>query len=430
MTSFVLNNVHIIDPSRDLNEIGTIIVENGIIIASGSNAINQGHPESAKVRDCKHLIAIPGIIDARVNISGPPEKYSENIAAASKEAAAGGITSLIMMPFIYSFLDEYTFMKFAFKDIKQNSLINIYPTASLTCKMEGKKINELHLLKEQGANHFTHGPLSIYDTQLLYNSMKYAHMLNSIVALDIHDYFIGSNGTMNDGMIASWLGLPCIPDISETIPLARDLLIAQHVGGRYHASAVSIPKSVSILNQARENNVNATCGISINNIILNENDAEMYNTFRKVLPPLRSEKDRIDMIDALAKGNIDIIVSDHTPRQDDTKKLPFSEASFGSIGLKTMLSAALRLFHEKQISLNKLIKSMSTNPAQIFNIPGGTLKPGEKADITLIDLNHQWIAKLDNDISCYSNMAFENESFSGRVVATYVSGNLVYSLES
>ncbi|MBY7649296.1 MAG: dihydroorotase [Candidatus Liberibacter europaeus] len=430
MKSFVLNKVHIIDPSRDLDEIGTIIVEDGIILAAGSDAINQGYPPSCKIRDCKGLVAIPGLVDARVTLNGPPDKYADNIVNTSREAASGGITSIILMPFISSLVDEYTIMKLAWKEIQQNSLVNVYPTASLTFKMEGKKINEIRLLQEQGVVNFTHGPLSICDTQVLFNSMKYAHMFNAIVALDTHDYFTGANGNINEGFIASCLGLPCIPTISETVPLTRDLLVAQYTGVQYHASVISIPQSVSILNHARENKVSATCGISINNLILNENDVGMYNNLRKVLPPLRSEEDRIAMIDALAKGDIDIIVSDHNPRHDDTKNLHFTEASFGSIGLETMLSAALRLFHESNIPLKKIIKSMSTRPSQIFNIPGGTLKPGAKADIVLIDLDHQWIAKKDNTLSSYKNMAFDNESFSGKVVETYIAGKSVYTLES
>ncbi|ADR52275.1 dihydroorotase [Candidatus Liberibacter solanacearum CLso-ZC1] len=431
MTSFVLNNIRIIDPSRDIDEIGAIIVENGIIIASGSDVLNQELPTSAQVRNCKGLVAVPGLIDARVTLEGSPEKYANNIVKTSKEAAAGGITSIILTPFsVSTAMDEYTFIKYAFKKIQENSLVNVYPTACLTCKMEGKKINEMRLLQEQGAVSFVHNSRSIYDTQVLLDSMKYAHMLNAIVSLDTHDYFLGSKGTMNESMLADCLGLEGIPAISETIPLARDLLVAQHTGGHYHASAISTPQSISILNYAKENKIKATCGISINNLALNENDVGMYNSFRKVLPPLRSEEERVGMVESLASGNIDIIVSDHTPHHIDTKLLPFAEATFGSIGLETMLSAALRLFHGQQISLKKLIQSMSTRPAQIFNIPGGTLRAGVAADIALIDLNHQWIVKSDDMLSSYRNTVFDKEYFTGRVVETYVSGECIYKLES
>ncbi|MBL0848514.1 MAG: dihydroorotase [Candidatus Liberibacter ctenarytainae] len=430
MTSFVLNNIHIIDPSQNLDEFGTIIVENGNILDAGSHVLNQGFPPSFPVRDCTGLIAIPGLVDARVTLDGPPERYTENIVRISKEAASGGITSLILTPFISSFMDEYTFIKSSFKEIQKNSIVNVYPTAGLTHRMDGKKINDIRLLQEQGAVSFVHTPLSIYDTQILLNSMKYAHMLDAIVALDTHDYFLGSQGAMNEGVMASHLGVPCIPAISETIPLNRDLLIAQHTGGRYHASLLSLPQSIALLNHAKENKTKATCGVSINNLVLNENDIGMYNSLRKVLPPLRPEEERIGMINALARGDIDIIVSDHTPRPTDTKNLSFTEASFGSIGLETMLSAGLRLFHADHISLIKLIESMSTRPAKIFNLPGGTLKPHAPADIVLINLDHQWVAKADNMLSSYKNMAFNQECFSGRVIETYISGKRVYTLEN
>ncbi|MBA5724069.1 dihydroorotase, partial [Candidatus Liberibacter sp.] len=360
MTALVLNNLRIIDPSRDLDEIGTIIVENGIVLAAGRDALNQGFPTSAEVRDCKGLVAAPGLIDARVIPESSPEKYSENIVAISKEAITGGVTSLIVMPFISSLVDEYTLIRFVLREAQKYAVTNIYPAASLTRNMAGEEINEIGLLKEQGVVSFVHGPFSLKNTQVLFNSMHYAHMFDTIVALDTNDYFLGSNGVMNEGIVANWLGLPCIPAESEIIPLERDLRIAKRTGGRYHASVVSTPQSISILNRAKENKIRATCGISINNLILNENDIGEYNSFCKVLPPLRSEEERIGMVDALAKGDIDIIVSDHTPRHADTKNRPFTEASFGAIGLETMLSAALRLFHGNHVSLKRLIEAMST----------------------------------------------------------------------
>ncbi|WP_354687996.1 amidohydrolase family protein [Candidatus Liberibacter africanus] len=431
MTSFILNNARIIDPSRDVDEIGAIIVEDGIIVASGAEVINKQFPKSSPVRDCTGLVAAPGLIDARVTLAGPPEKYSENIFTLSNEAVAGGVTSVILMPLgISSFSDEYTFIKYALKDIRANSIIHVYPTAGLTHQMEGKKINEIRLLQEQGVVSFVQSPVSIYDTQVLLNSMKYAHMLNAIVALDTHDYFLDSQGTINEGIIANSLGLVGITSISETIPLTRDLLIAQHTGGHYHASVISTPESMAILKNAKENNTKATCGISINNLVLNENDVAMYNSLCKVLPPLRSEEDRMSLVESLAKGDIDIIVSDHTPRKIDTKLVPFPEASFGSIGLETMLSAALQLFHSQKISLKNLIYAMSTRPAQIFNLPGGTLQPKATADIALIDLDYQWTVQKNDPPSIYRNTAFDKAFFTGRVVETYVSGKKVYTLES
>ncbi|XCD58644.1 amidohydrolase family protein [Candidatus Liberibacter asiaticus] len=431
MTSFVLNNTRIIDPSRDIDEVGAIIVENGIILAAGADALNAKFPTSALIHDCTGLVAVPGIIDARVTLTGSPDEYSKNITTLSKEAVAGGITSIILMPLgMSSFLDEYTFIKYALEEIRVKSLINVYPTACLTSNMEGKEISEMRLLQEQGIVSFIQSPMSIHDTQVLLNSMKYAHMLNAIVALDTHDHFLGSRGVINEGIIANYLGLVGIPSISETVPLARDLLIAQHTGGHYHASVISIPQSIALIKHAKAHNTKATCGISINNLILNENDVEMYNSLRKVLPPLRSETERMSMVEALEKGDIDIIVSDHTPRHMDTKLLPFAEASFGSIGLETMLSAALRLFHGQQISLKKLIRALSTRPAQIFNLPGGTLQTGTAADIALIDLNYQWTVKADDMSSIHRNTVFDKEFFTGKVVRTYISGKQVYTLES
>lgn len=428
MSNLVLKNVRIVDPSRNLDETGTIIVEDGVIVASGKDADSLPAPAGATVRDCGGLIAVPGLVDARVHVGEPGSEYRETIASASRAAAAGGITSFIMMPDTDPVIDDIALVEFVRKTARDKAVVNVYPAAALTKGLAGTEMTEIGLLKEAGAVVFTDGHSSIHDAQVLRRVMTYGRAFDAVVACVPRDEHLGAEGVMHEGLFASWLGLSGIPREAELIPLERDLRIAALTRSRYHAAMISVPESAEAIRVARGRGANVTCGISINNLSLNENDIGEYRTFFKLYPPLRPEDDRTAMIEALADGTIDIIVSSHDPQDVDTKRLPFAEAADGAIGLETMLAAALRLHHSGQVSLMRLIDAMSTRPAQIFGLEAGTLKPGAKADIALIDLDEPWLVAKDMLLSRSKNTPFEDARFSGRAVATYVAGTLVYSL--
>ena len=428
MKDLVLKNVRIIDPSRNLDEFGTIIVENGLIKAAGANAQNQGIPAGAEVKDCSGLVAVPGLVDARVFVGEPGNEHRETIASASKAAAAGGVTSIITMPDTDPVIDDIALVEYVLKTARDKAVVNVYPAAAVTKGLKGEEMTEFGLLSEAGAVAFTNGRKAIHDTLVLRRAMTYSKEFDAVIALETRDKYLGAEGVMNEGLLASWLGLAGIPREAEIIPLERDLRIAELTGGRYHAAKISVPGSVDAITAARKRGAKVTAGISINNLTLNENDIGEYRTFFKLSPPLRSEDDRMAMVDALADGRIDIIVSSHDPQDVDTKRLPFADAADGAVGLETMLAAALRLYHSGQVSLMRLIDAMSTRPAKIFGLPAGTLAPGAKADITLIDLDEPWLVAKDALMSRSKNTPFENARFSGRAVQTYVSGKLVHSL--
>jgi len=422
----VLQNARIIDPSRNLDEVGTIIVRDGRIEAAGREALNQGAPHGAVVRDCSNLLAVPGLIDASVFTGEPGGEHRETIASAGKAAAAGGITSFIMMPDTDPVIDDVALVEFVRKNARDASPVNIYPAAALTKGLAGEEMTEIGLLKEAGAVAFTNGREPLHDTQVLRRALTYAREFGAVVALETRDQYLSAEGVMNEGLLASWLGLSGIPHEAELIPLERDLRIAALTRGRYHAAKISVPESVEAIATAKKRGAKVTSGISINNLTLNENDIGEYRTFFKLYPPLRGEDARVAMVEALNNGDIDIIVSSHDPQDVDTKRLPFSEAANGAVGLETMLAAALRLYHDGSVGLMRLIHAMSTKPAEIFGLPGGTLKPGAPADITLIDLDEPWICIKDHLVSRSKNTPFENARFSGRAVATYVAGKLVF----
>ncbi|MBP2560981.1 dihydroorotase [Neorhizobium galegae] len=428
MTPTVLKNLRIIDPSRQLDETGTIIIgADGRILAAGKQAQNQGAPEGATVRDCKGLVATPGLVDARVYVGEPGAEHTETIESASRAAAAGGVTSFIMMPDTDPVLDDIALVEFVQKTARDKAVVNVHPAAALTKGLAGKEMTEIGLLQQSGAVAFTNGRQGLSDTLLLRRVMTYAREFDAVVSLELREKYLG-NGVMNEGLFASWLGLSGVPKEAEIIPLERDLRIAALTRAKYHAAKISVAESAEAMRVARARGANATCGVSINHLALNENDIGEYRTFFKLSPPLRTEDDRVAMADAVADGTIDIIVSSHDPQDVDTKRLPFADAEDGAIGLETLLAAALRLHHDGRVPLMRLIDAMSTRPAQIFGLDAGTLKPGAKADITLIDLDEPWIVSKDMILSKSKNTPFEDARFSGRAVSTYVAGKCVYTL--
>jgi len=425
--SLVLKNLRIIDPSRNLDEIGTIIVENGVILAAGKTAQNQGTPDGATVKDCNGLVAVPGLVDARVFVGEPGGEYRETIESASRAAAAGGVTSIITMPDTDPVIDDIALVQFVQKTARDKALINVYPAAALTKHLDGEEMTEFGLLREAGAVCFTNGRRPVHDTLVLRRAMTYAREFGAVISLETRDKYLGADGVMNEGLLASWLGLSGVPREAEIIPLERDLRIAGLTKAAYHAAKISLPESAEAIATARKRGANVTCGISINHLTLNENDIGEYRTFFKLSPPLRGEDDRVAMTQALADGTIDIIVSSHDPQDVDTKRLPFADAADGAIGLETLLPAALRLHHNGTVPLMRLIDALSTRPAQIFGLDAGTLKPGAKADITVIDLDEPWLYAKEAIVSRSKNTPFENARFTGRAVQTYVAGKLVYS---
>ncbi|TCM57512.1 dihydroorotase [Rhizobium sp. PP-F2F-G48] len=428
MTDLVLTNLRIIDPSRNLDETGTIVVRDGVILAAGSDAAHQGSPDGATVQDCRGLIAVPGLVDARVFVGEPGAEHRETIASAAQAAAVGGITSFIAMPDTDPVIDDIALVEFVMKTARDKAVVHVYPAAALTKGLHGTEMTEFGLLSEAGAVCFTNGREALHDTLVLRRAMTYAREFGMVIALESRDKYLGAGGVMNEGLLASWLGLAGVPREAEIIPLERDLRVAGLTRAAYHAAKISLPESVDAITAAKARGVNVTSGISINHLSLNENDIGEYRTFFKVTPPLRGEDDRKAMVQALADGRIDIIVSSHDPQDVDTKRLPFADAADGAIGLETMLAAALRLYHSGEVPLMRLIDALSTRPAQIFGLDAGTLKPGARADITLIDLDEPWVVAKEAIISRSKNTPFENARFTGRAVRTYVAGKCVHSL--
>lgn len=427
MTVRVFENARIVDPSQGMDEIGTVIVENGQIAAAGATTRNQGAPEGAETVDCAGLVIAPGLVDARVHIGEPGNEHRETIASASQAAAAGGVTSLVMMPDTSPVIDDVALVEFVLRTARETAVVNIHPAAAITKGLAGAEMTEFGLMRSAGAAMFTDGHKTISNALVMRRALTYARDLDAVVAHETQDRDLAGSGVMNEGLFASWLGLAGIPREAELIPLERDLALAALTGGKYHAAKLSTAMAASAVARAKSEGGNISAGVSINNLSLNENDIGEYRTFFRLSPPLRAEEDRLAMIEALKDGTIDIVVSSHDPQDVDTKRLPFADAADGAIGLETLLAVALRLVHGGDISLLRLIEVLSTAPARLFGLDGGTLKPGNAADLIVIDPERPWVVEEQKLRSRSKNTAFEGARLQGMVLQTLVAGRTVYS---
>lgn len=427
MSVTVLAGGHIVDPSRGIDGIGTVIIEDGLIKAAGPDALNQGTPEGADTIDCTDRLIIPGLVDTRVFIGEPGGENRETIESASHAAAAGGVTSLVMMPDTQPVIDDVALVEFVLKTARDKAVVRIHPAAALTRGLAGEEMSEIGLLADAGAVAFTDGRKTLANAAMLRRALTYARDFGALIVCETQDRHLASQGVMNEGVLASWLGLAGIPREAEIIPLERDLRLVGLTKGRYHAAQISVAESAEAVSRAKAAGHDVTAGISINHLSLNENDIGEYRTFFKLSPPLRTEDDRRAMVEALKDGTIDMISSSHDPQDVDTKRLPFAEAENGAIGLETLLSAALRLYHSGDAPLSRLIEALSTAPARRFGLDAGTLKPGARADLAIVDLHEPFVVSERTLVSRSKNTTFENARLQGRVLQTFVSGRKVFS---
>lgn len=428
MSVTIFQQARIVDPSRGLDEIGSVIVDGKGIVAAGADALNQGAPEGAKIIDCAGKAIIPGLVDGRVFIGEPGAEHRETIASASLAAAAGGVTSIVMMPDTDPVIDNVALVEFVLRTARDTAIVNVFPAAAVTKGLEGREMTEFGLLREAGAVAFTDGRHTISNSLTMRRALTYARDFGAVIAHETQDRHLAGSGVMNEGLYASWLGLSGIPREAEAIPLERDLLLARLTRGRYHAAKISTGLSAAAIARAKADGADVTAGVSINHLSLNENDIGEYRTFFKLSPPLRDEDDRQAMIAAVRDGTVDVVVSSHDPQDVDTKRLPFSDAADGAIGLETLLGVALRLHHNGEIPLLRLIEVLSTAPARLFGLPGGTLKPGANADLAVVDLDEPWIVQEQAIRSRSKNTCFEGARLQGRVLQTMVAGRTVFSM--
>ena len=421
-------NAHIIDPKNSLDEVGGLIInENGKIDAVGKKVNKNNIPSREKYIDLGNKHLFPGIVDMRVFVGEPGYEYKENFKTLSNAALSGGVTSVVTMPNTSPIIDNVSIVDFLKRRGRDKSKINIYPTASLTKNLEGKNMTEFGLLQKKGIIGFTDGIKTIQNSRLMSRIMRSAFDLGSLVMQHAEDIDLAENGTVNDGIISTKLGLQGITELAEKIIIERDLSLLEDFNCRYHISQISSAKSIEVIKK-RKNDINFTTGVSINNLSLNENDIGDFRTFLKLSPPLRTEDDRLSLVEALNKNLIDVIVSDHKPEDEESKRLTFAQAATGASGVETLLPLALELYHNESVKLFKIIETLTSNPAKILNIDKGNLSIGNDADFCVVDINKPWIVKKEKLISKSKNTSIEDKKLQGKVLNTYIKGEELYKL--
>ncbi|MDP2779803.1 dihydroorotase [Devosia sp.] len=421
----LIENARIVDPASGTDSQGAVLIEDGLIaeIAIGAPI---GVPDGAEVINAKGLILAPGLIDMRVFTGEPGKEYRETLQSAGDAAAAGGVTSFVMMPDTTPVVDDGALVDFLIRRAKATSRVNVLPAGAITKGLNGTEMTEYGLLKEAGAVCLTDGRHAIQSPAMLRTAMSYAANYGMIFVHHLCDTDLAGAGVMNEGLFATILGLKGIPREAETIPLARDLQLAALTGVNYHAAQISCAASVELVAAAKRRNKSVTAGVSINNLALNENDIGRYRTFFKLSTPLRSEDDRQAIVEGLRNGTIDTIHSDHDPQDTEVKRQPFAEASDGAIGLETLLAAALRLVHSGDVDILTVLRAMTSRPADILGLAAGRIAVGAPADLILFDLEYPWQVSEQQLRSRSRNTSFEGARLAGKVMRTIVGGETVF----
>ena len=428
MIEKIFINARIIDPSQKIDEIGSLILDNkGKVKAIGKNVKKSETEASAEVFDIKGNVLIPGIVDMKAFVGEPGYEYKENFRTLSKAALAGGVTSIVTMPNTKPVIDNVSMVDFIIRRGRDKAAVNLFPCASITKQTEGKLMTEFGLLSLRGIIGFSDVNKTIQNTELMARIMDYASDLGVLIMQHAEDFELSKNSCINDGEIATRLGLEGVSQIAEKIIIERDLSLLSEYPCRYHINQISSKKSLEVIKKNKDDGKKFSVGVSINNLSLNENDIGEFRTFLKLSPPLRLEEDRVSLVKGIKDNLIDVIVSDHIPEDEESKRLPFAQAATGAIGIETLLPLALEMHHNESLPLNKIVETLTINPAKILQINKGTLKKGSDGDICILDLDTPWIVKAENLKSKSKNTAIEGRKLQGKVLMTFLNGELVFN---
>ena len=424
MSTVFLQNAHLIDPQNGTVDQGNILIKEGVIAARG--AIVSAPGKETRIIDCAGKYLAPGIIDIGVKVCEPGERHKESFKSAGLAAAAGGITTIVTRPDTVPAIDTPETLEFIRRRAMDASIVNVLPMAALTKGREGREMTEIGFLQDAGAVGFTDCDRVVRDVKVLTRALSYARSLGAWVMGHPQDPYLSEGAAVTSGKFSTLRGLPGVSPLAERMGVDRDISLIEMTGASYHFDQITTARAVPALARAKSNGLNITAGTSIHHLTLNEFDVAEYRTFFKLKPPLRSEDDRLAIIDALKDGIIDIISSMHTPQDEESKRLPFEEAASGAVGLETLLPAALRLYHGGLLDLPSLFRAMSLNPAKRLGLPAGRLEVGAPADLVLFDPDAPFVLNRFGLLSKSKNTPFDEARMQGKVLRTFVNGNEIY----
>lgn len=422
-------NARLMDPESGLDAKGALLTDGNEIADFGPQLFSDGKtPEGAEVVDCGGHVLCPGLLDIQVHFREPGQEHKETIETGSMAAAAGGVTTVATMPNTKPVVDDVTVLAFLQKRAAETGYVNIRPYAAITKGQKGEELTEMATLVAAGACGFTDDGLPVMNAQIMRQALTMGAALGVPIAQHAEDHNLSGGGCMNEGWVATKLGLKGIPNVSEAVIVARDILLAQLTGAHYHVLHISTKEAVELVRWGKAKGINITAEVAPHHFILTDEAVIDYRTFSKMNPPLRAESDRIALIEGLADGTIDAIATDHAPHDSESKRVPMEAASFGIVGLETMLPLSLALYHRKQLPLRELLGAMTYKAADIIHANAGRLKIGAPADLALLDLNADWTISNAALHSKSKNSPFDGVATRGRALRTVVGGECVYVL--
>jgi dihydroorotase len=415
-------NARLLDPATGLDAMGGVLTEDETIVQVGAGLFTDMVPEDAKVVDCQGKCLAPGLVDMRVHMSG------QNVQATGNAAVAGGITTAVCLPGTKPVIDDPTVVEFIARTARRAGLVKVYPYGAITKGLEGLELAEMGMLSESGAVAFTDGTLAVANARTMAQALSYAATFGLMIVQHPEEPSLSENGVMNEGETATRLGLTGIPREAESIMIERDLRLAEMTGGRLHFAHISTAESVALIRNAKERGLTVTCDTAPPYFALNETAVGEYRTFAKLSPPLRAEADREAIVQGLKDGVIDAIASDHRPKSEDTKRLPFADAAFGGVGIETLLCITLELVHNGHLNLLEALGLITNQPSDLLGLDAGRLKVGAAADMVLFDPDTGWKVEADLLHSRAKNTPFDGRPVQGRVLRTIIDGRTVFTL--
>ncbi|WP_281984359.1 dihydroorotase [Thalassorhabdomicrobium marinisediminis] len=410
----LFQNARLIDPEAGTDTLGSLMVMDGVITD------DTGTPDD--VVDCRGKCLAPGIVDIGVKVCEPGERHKESFASAGRAAVAGGITTIVTRPDTDPAIDTPETLEFVARRASADALVNVLPMAALTKGRAGREMTEIGFLMDAGAVAFTDCDRVVTDTKVFSRALTYAKSCGALVVGHVQEPGLSAGGAVTSGKFATLRGLSGVSPMAERMGLDRDIALLEMTGAAYHVDQITTARALPALERAMANGLNITAGVGVHHLTLNEMDVADYRTFFKLKPPLRSEDDRLAVVEAVAAGVIDIISSMHTPQDEESKRLPFEEAASGAVALETLLPAVLRLVHAGHMELPHLFRALSLNPAKRLGLPCGRLSVGAPADLVLFDPDASLRLDRFKLHSKSKNTPFDGSILQGRVIATYVGG--------
>jgi len=426
--TLVIKNGRVIDPANSLDEPKDLLINKGRIKAiesPGSISFEAG--EKPSVIDAKGCVVCPGLIDMHVHFREPGFEYKETITSGCQSAAAGGFTSVAVMPNTNPVNDTRAVTEYILSLARAEGIINVYPIAAITQKLEGERLSEMADLKDAGAIAFSDDGRPVMNNELMRRAFEYSKMFKLPLIQHSEMLDLTEGGCMNEGMVSTELGLKGMPAEAEDIMVYRDIALLEKTGGQLHVAHISSKNSVELVRQAKSRGLSVTCEVAPHHFTLTDEAVRGYDTNTKMSPPLRTIDDVKAIKEGLQDGTIDIIATDHAPHDIADKQVEYQNACFGIVGLETALPLSLKLVDEKILSIGDVIKKLTFTPADIFNLEAGSLSLDNEADLLIFNPNLEYSIDISKFHSKSKNSPFDGWKVKGKVIRTLVKGKTVYS---